>query len=110
MKIGKNEKPTFEKFRVNFLQVVHQVSGIKPNPYDSWGDIANGEVRERIIREFIRLLEQQFGFEIVVQGKLDNREGSLEGVVGELYHLFSTMFLIETINSKIRSGEKQAEI
>ncbi|MEG6523484.1 hypothetical protein [Desulfotomaculum sp. 1211_IL3151] len=110
MKIGSIEKPTFEKFRESFLQLMEQFTEKEPNPYDDWLEIADSEIRESIIRQFIQSNEQQYGFEIVLQGKLANREGSVEGVVGELYHVFSTMFLVEVINSKIRSGEKRVDI
>ncbi|ABO50663.1 hypothetical protein Dred_2146 [Desulforamulus reducens MI-1] len=110
MKIGNQEKPTFAQFRESFLMTLHQITGMNVNTCDSWLTMGDSEIREKTIREFIRLNEQQYGFEIVLLGQLNNKEGSIEGVIGELYHVFSTMFLVEVINSKIRAGEKRVEI
>ena len=109
MKIGDIKKPTFIDFRKDFLMYVEQIISHSVDPYDNWSNIADQEIREKIIKEYIRKSEQQYGFEILLKAPL-NEKGSVEGVVGELYHVFSTMFLVEVINSKIRSGEKNVEI
>lgn len=106
MKIGSTKKPTFGTFRNDFLIAAQQITGKQVNPEDGWTEIGNSEIRERLIKDFIRLMEERYGFEIVLKSRLNERQGSVEGVVGELYHIFSTMFLVEAINSKIRSGER----
>lgn len=110
MKIGKVEKPTFIEFRKEFLTQLENTMGYSVQPYDGWHEIADKEIREKIIKEFIRNNEQKYGFEIVLKAPLSESKSSVEGVIGELYHVFSTMFLVEVINSKIRSGEKHVEI
>lgn len=110
MKIGNVEKPTFYAFRSDFLMLVGEITGMQVKPEDGWIEISNSEIRERIIKEFIRLMEERYGFEIALKGQLNNRQGSVEGVAGELYHIFSTMFLVEVINSKIRSGQRQVDM
>ncbi|WP_333871371.1 hypothetical protein [Desulforamulus putei] len=110
MKIGNIEKPTFIAFRNDFLSLAGQIAGCPVNPGDDWNKISSSEIRERIIKDFIRLMEERYGFAIVLKGPLNDRLGSVEGVVGELYHIFSTMFLVEVINSKIRAGEKRVDV
>lgn len=111
MKIGKVAKPTFIEFRKEFLMQLENTIGTTVQPYeDSWHEFADKETRERIIKEFIRNNEQKYGFEIVLKAPLSELKSSIEGVIGELYHVFSTMFLVEVINSKIRSGERYVEI
>lgn len=109
MKIGSTSKPTFYKFREDFLLLANEVFQTEVTSDQLWHELADSEVRERLIKEFIRLMEERYKFEIVLKQPLVHREGSVEGVVGELYHVFSTMFLVEVINSKIRTGEKYVE-
>ena len=109
MKIGSTSKPTFYKFREDFLLLANEVLQCKVTSEKLWHELADSELRERLIKDFIRLMEERYHFEIVLKQPLAHKEGSVEGVVGELYHVFSTMFLVEVINSKIRSGEKYVE-
>ncbi|AEF94382.1 hypothetical protein Desca_1527 [Desulfotomaculum nigrificans CO-1-SRB] len=110
MRIGKIEKPTFEQFKQHFLTTVCDITGQTPATDTNWVEIGDSETRERIIKEFVRKMEQQYTLEIVLKSPLNNKSGTIEGVVGELYHIFSTMFLVEVINSKIRTGERRLEI
>lgn len=110
MKIGQMTKPTFLEFRKDFLALIQETTGQAVEYDANWSSIGDSEIREGIIKGFIRNQEQRYGFEIVLKSPLQDREGMVEGVVGELYHVFSTMFLVGVINSKIRSGEKQVEI
>lgn len=109
MKIGNTSKPTFYKFREDFLLLAKEICQSEVTPDQSWHELADSELRERLIKDFIKLMEERYSFEIVLKQSLTNREGSVEGVVGELYHIFSTMFLVEVINSKLRSGQKYVE-
>lgn len=110
MKIGNIEKPSFNKIREDFILFVEQVTSLKVGSENLWREIGDSEVRDRIIKDFIRQMEQQYALEIVLKSPLADKEGSVEGVVGELYHIFSTMFLVEAINYKIRAGEKRVEV
>jgi hypothetical protein len=110
VRIGKTEKPTFIQVRRDFLALIERECKIKVTTEQVWTELADTETRERIIKEFIKQMEQQYGFEIVLKSSLKDKEGLVEGVVGELYHVFSTMFLVEAINSKLRVGERRVEI
>jgi len=110
MKIGNIQKPSFDKIRQEFLTIIKQVSGFEAGPEDTWNEIGDCEIRDRIVKEFVRQMEQQYTLEIVLKSPLHDKTGSVEGVIGELYHIFSTMFLIEVINSKIRAGQGRVEI
>ncbi|CCO07011.1 hypothetical protein [Desulforamulus hydrothermalis] len=110
MKIGQLEKPAFTAFRKDFLALAGEIAGCQVNAGAVWQHIGSSECREQIIKEFIRSMEERYGFAIVLKSPLHDRPGSVEGVVGELYHVFSTMFLVEVINSKIRAGEKHVEV
>lgn len=110
MKIGNLEKPTFNKVREEIILLIQEVAGVKPEPWDLWTSVADGEIRAQIVKEFVRRMEQKYSFEIVLREPLKNNEGSVEGVIRELYHVFSTMFLVEVINSKIRSGQGNVEL
>ncbi|AQS59500.1 hypothetical protein [Desulforamulus ferrireducens] len=109
MKIGNISKPTFYKFREDFLLKAKEILQCEVATDQNWTELADEELRERLIKDFIRQMQEQYGFEIVLKQPLTNREGSVEGVVGELYHIFSTMFLVEVINSKIRAGQQYVE-
>ncbi|MDO7786005.1 hypothetical protein [Desulforamulus aquiferis] len=110
MKIGNLEKPTYNHIREIFISLIEELSGSRPITEDLWSSISDEETREKIIKEFVRRMEQAYSFEIVLKESLKDREGSVESVAGELYHVFSTMFLVEAINSKLRAGQGNIEI
>ena len=110
MKIGNLEKPSFVKIHQVFLSLIKEMTGFEADPEQSWTEIADSETRERIVKEFVRRMEQQYALEMVLNASLKDKEGSLEGVIGEIYHVFSTMFLVEAINSKIRAGQGGVDV
>ncbi|SHL03026.1 hypothetical protein [Desulforamulus aeronauticus] len=109
MKISGTSKPTFYKFREDFLLLAKEILQCEVTSEQLWHELADSETRERLIKDFIRRMEERYHFEIVLKQPLAHKEGSVEGVVGELYHVFSTMFLVGVINAKVRSGEKYVE-
>lgn len=110
MKIGSVEKPSFIKIRNEFLSLIKEITGLEVDTGQTWTEIADSEIRERIVKDFVRQMEQQYTLEIVLTSSLKDKAGSLEGVIGEIYHIFSTMFLVEAINSKLRNGQSRVEI
>lgn len=110
MRIGDKTKPSFYKFREEFFTLVNEITGVQAEPGDNWTNVGNSELREQIIKSMTRRMEEEYSLEMVLQESIRDKEGSVEGVAVELYHVFSTMFLVEVINSKIRAGQGNIEI
>ncbi|AGL01928.1 hypothetical protein [Desulfoscipio gibsoniae] len=96
------KRPTFDQFKVWFMDEVNRYSKNNiDNSYMSWSDVGNDEIRAEIIESFMKVLEKSFGFRPLIEDPLSTMDGSVESVVIRIYHVFSTMFLVEHINEKM---------
>ncbi|WP_027363370.1 hypothetical protein [Desulfotruncus alcoholivorax] len=95
------KRPSFETFRVWFIEEVERQAQTKiDNPFMNWHDVGSEKLRENIIDTFLEMLESRFGFQPVFKTKLSQLDSSLESVIIQIFHVFSTMFLVEHINEK----------
>ncbi|WP_078060301.1 hypothetical protein [Desulfotomaculum copahuensis] len=98
----KEQKPSFEQFLNGLLETARErvPACDAATPWLSTGD---GAVRAAILDEFKRRVEKQYGTELVVEPDLISLDRPLESIAVQLYHVFSTVHLMERINAKIRS-------
>lgn len=96
------KRPTFDQFRIWFLEEVmkHTTKNV-PSSFMSWSDVGSTELRKEIIESFMQTLESKFGFRPVFKEDISKMNGSLESVVITIFHVFSTMFLVDHINEKM---------
>ncbi|MBF7082000.1 hypothetical protein IT084_03300 [Desulfallas sp. Bu1-1] len=104
-----SKRPLFNQFRDWFIEEVnrHTRNQVK-DPFMPWRDVGGEETREKIIESFMRLLETRYGFRPVFKERLNTLDGSVESVVIRIYHVFSTMLLVDHINEKMyKPGENK---
>lgn len=95
------KRPSFDTFREWFIEEVEKQAQTKiENPFMNWYDVGSEKLRENIIDSFLEMLESRFGFLPIFQIKLSMLDSSLESVIIQIFHVFSTMFLVEHINEK----------
>lgn len=95
------KQPSFVQFREKFLETVAKVTGQNNiDPYTSWQEIGNTQVRENILHKIKADLELEFGFELVLPDYLLEFDGVVESVTNQVHHNFSTMYIVERINAK----------
>lgn len=68
-----------------------------------WLSTGDPPARAAILEEFKKRVEGRYGTELVVAPELVFLDRSLESIAVQLYHVFSTVNLMERINAKIRS-------
>jgi len=96
------KRPTFDQFKVWFMDEVQQCTKNKyDNSFLPWSGLGSEQIREKIIESFMQLLENRFGFRPVIEERLCAMDGAIESVVIRIYHVFSTMFLVDHINEKM---------
>lgn len=97
------KRPGFNQFRAWFLEEVKVNTGQPENdPFRPWGAVGDERLRGRILESFLQLLENRFGFRPVLrEEELKNHQGSIESIVIQIYHVFSTMCLVDHINEKV---------
>lgn len=96
------KRPTFDQFKVWFIDEAQRYTEVSiDNSYMPWFDVGSEETRGEIIESFMRILESRFGFRPVIEEHLSTMDGALESVMIRIYHVFSTMFLVEHINEKM---------
>lgn len=96
------KRPTFEQFKVLFKDEVQRCTNNQiDNFYMPWSGVGDETTREKIIESFMQLLESRFGFRPVIEESLSTMDGALESVINRIYHVFSTMFLVDHINEKM---------
>lgn len=103
-----SKRPSFNQFRDWFIaEVNRRIPGAEINdPFTPWTGVAGEETRELIIESFMQFLEARYGFRPVLKESLSMLDGSLESVVIQIYHVFSTMLLVDHINEKMyKTGE-----
>jgi hypothetical protein len=96
------KKPAFNEFKEWFREEVQRYTKTNyDNFYLPWTSIGSDETREEIIESFMQVLEKRFGFRPVISERLGNLDGAIESVIVRIYHVFSTMLLVEHINGKM---------
>lgn len=96
------KRPTFNQFKVWFMdELQRNTNNNYDNSYLPWASVGSEEMREEIIESFMHKLEKQFGFRPVIEERLSTMSGAIESVVIRIYHVFSTMFLVDHINEKM---------
>ncbi len=102
----RKERPSFEKFKEYFFEVLkeeipeHEIAG-----NTNWGGLENEETRKKILHSLKAGLEGEYNVELVITTDLYNADCSLEGLASRLHHVFSTVYLMERINDKIRARQ-----
>lgn len=99
--MAQGKKPTFEQFLALFVLTVKELAPVA-DPAASWTLVGDENTRATILNNFKKKVEETFGSELVVERELIFLDRSLESVAVQLYHVFSTVFLMEKINAKIR--------
>ena len=98
------KKPVFDEFRKLFLEQVNLINGSKINdPFLKWNETGSSETRSKILENFYAKITELYGIEIEQKKSLADIDGYIESVVIQIHHEYSTMYLIERINDKIRA-------
>ncbi|KJS15506.1 MAG: hypothetical protein VR69_13140 [Peptococcaceae bacterium BRH_c4b] len=102
----RKERPSFEKFREYFFAVLEkEIPGHEIAGNTNWEELVNEEARKKILHSLKAALEGEYNVELVITPDLYNANCSLEGLVSRLHHVFSTVYLMERINDKIRARQ-----
>jgi len=95
-------RPSFDQFRDWFLEIVDRHSpGKAQNPLAQWHNVGGEALRQEIVSSFLDDLEMKFGFRPLIKEDLHKLDCPLESVANHIFHVFSTMFLMEHINAKM---------
>ncbi|WP_347491444.1 hypothetical protein [Desulfoscipio sp. XC116] len=104
------KRPTFDQFKAWFIDELERCAKMNfVDAYMPWSGVGSEETREKIVASFMQVLENKFGFRPVLEEPLTTMEGAVESVVIRIYHVFSTMFLVEHINEKMY-GERAKKL
>lgn len=102
------KRPSFDEFKGWFMDEVQRFTKTNyDNTYLPWNNVGSNEMREKIIESFMLVLEKRFSFRPLIVERLSTMDGAIESVVIRIYHVFSTMFLVEHINKKMYGRFKQ---
>jgi hypothetical protein len=100
----RKERPSFGEFREHFLAVIgEEINGQAVDGAASWTGLENEETRKNILYAMKARMEGEYNVELVITPDLYNLKCSLEGLISRLHHVFSTVYLMERINDKIRA-------
>lgn len=100
----RKERPSFDKFKEHFIAVIEQETpGEAIAGNTGWIALGDEKTRKNILYALKAGLEEEYNVELVITPDLCNLDCSLEGLVSRLYHVFSTVYLMERINDKIRA-------
>ena len=98
------KKPVFDEFRKLFFEQVNSINGSKINdPFLKWNETGSSETRSKILESFHAKISELYGIELEKKKPLADIDGYIESVVVQIHHEYSTMYLIERINDKIRA-------
>ena len=98
------KKPAFNDFRKLFLEQVNLINGSNINDfYLKWNETGNSETRSKVLDSFHAKITELYGLEIEKKKSLVDVEGFIESVIIQIHHEYSTVYLIERINDKIRA-------
>jgi len=97
------ERPTFEQFKSYLKEAVAVVAGQADAERDRWADIGDEVKRAAILQQLKKRLESEYGVELVWGENIVSADLPLESVAIQLHHVYSTVYLMERINNKIRN-------
>lgn len=103
MHIGDVEKPGFESFKEMFINQIKDKFNLGGADREMFWQGLDQSQRKEFIQLFVAELEKKYGLEVVLDSAVEQKV-SLESAIIDLYHTFSTMFLVESINCKIRAS------
>ncbi len=96
------KRPSFIQFRDWFMEEVNkQNQGKSVNPLAHWHTVGDEETRKNIVESFMQKLEDKYGFRPVMKEKLHALDCPVESVANRIFHVFSTMYLVDHINAKM---------
>jgi len=104
----RRKRPTFEQFKTLFMEEVSRRAnnGIG-DTYCSWFSVGDEQMRGEIIDSFVLLLEKRYSVAPVLNEPLSGLEAPIESVINRIYHVFSSMLLVEHINEKMYGKREQ---
>ncbi|MHB8157920.1 MAG: hypothetical protein ACYDEQ_11100 [Desulfocucumaceae bacterium] len=105
MSLKLKERPSFDQFKEFFKAAVAQHTGKAPGDYDRWLELGDEEKRWSLLRTLKERVEEEYGVELLLQEKLVSDNTLFESITIKLYHVYSTVYLMERINSKIRARQ-----
>ncbi|MFZ5591384.1 MAG: hypothetical protein ACOY81_06225 [Bacillota bacterium] len=91
-----------EQFEQMFLQVLQ--SGLPGQPVSLqsiWQELADEQQRRALLQKFKEVAGEATGVELVISPGMENFQGQVQSVVIQLFHVYSTVHLMERINAKI---------
>lgn len=102
------KRPTFTQFRELFLDVLKNNYGKDVDPFSPWKQIGNDKQRALILASVRDKLIEKFGLgeNLEIRRQLINLEGSVESVISQLFHSFSTLTLVEHINETVLEQQR----
>jgi hypothetical protein len=100
------ERPTFEQFKDYLKEAVARVTGLTAGDLDRWVNLGDEGIRSAILLQLKEKLEGEYGVELVWEERMAGADLTLESVAIQLHHVYSTVYLMERINSKIRNRNK----
>lgn len=71
-----------------------------------WKDIGDEVNRADILQQLKKKLESEYGVELVWGENMVSADLPLESVAIQLHHVYSTIYLMERINNKIRNRHR----
>lgn len=99
-------RPSFEQFKDYLFSAVKEIiPGREFSSNSRWVELADEEGREQILYNLKRTVEEEYHVELVVTPELFNLDVTLESLVSQLHHVYSTVYLMERINDKIRARQ-----
>lgn len=102
----RKEKPSFENFQDVFMEEIKKSPlGSKFSLKNSWLEVGDEALREEILNNFKAFMEKEYDVELVL-GEALSMNKSIESIIISLYQAFSTVYIMERINDKIRSRKK----
>ncbi len=102
----RKERPSFDKFKEFFIGIINEyLPETKVLDTTRWTEMADEETRKKILHGMKEKIEGDYGVELVIAPEIYNLNTSLESLLSRLHHVFSTVYLMERINDKIRARQ-----
>lgn len=100
----RKERPSFAEFKERFIAVTErEMPGKAIDGATGWVELGDEKTRKNILYAMKAGLEEEYNVELVITPDLFDLDCSLEGLISRLHHVFSTVYLMERINDKIRA-------
>lgn len=97
------DRPDFELFKEYLKEAVAEKAGISVLDGYRWISIGDESKREEILQSLQKRLKDEYGVELVYREDLLFTDLPFESVAIQLHHVYSTIYLMERINNKIRN-------